>query len=33
MKGFSNKTLEKRLKELYESGILERQAYNESHDE
>ena len=29
MKGFSSKTLAKRLKELDESGILERQAYNE----
>ena len=29
MKGFSSKTLAKRLKELNESGILERQAYNE----
>ena len=29
MKGFSSKTLTKRLKELHESGILERQAYNE----
>ena len=28
-KGFSSKTLAKRLKELDESGILERQAYNE----
>jgi DNA-binding HxlR family transcriptional regulator len=30
MKGFSSKTLVKRLKELNESGILERQAYNET---
>ena len=30
MKGFSSKTLAKRLKELDESGILERQAYNET---
>jgi DNA-binding HxlR family transcriptional regulator len=29
MKGFSSKTLAKRLKELDEGGILERQAYNE----
>jgi DNA-binding HxlR family transcriptional regulator len=29
MKGFSSKTLAKRLKELDETGILERQAYNE----
>jgi DNA-binding HxlR family transcriptional regulator len=29
MKGFSSKTLAKRLKELDESGILEREAYNE----
>jgi DNA-binding HxlR family transcriptional regulator len=29
MKGFSSKTLAKRLKELDECGILERQAYNE----
>ena len=29
MKGFSSKTLAKRLKELDESGILERQAYDE----
>ena len=29
MKGFSSKTLAKRLKELEKSGILERQAYNE----
>ena len=29
MKGFSSKTLAKRLKELDESRILERQAYNE----
>jgi DNA-binding HxlR family transcriptional regulator len=29
MKGFSSKTLAKRLKELDESGILERQVYNE----
>ena len=29
MKGFSSKTSAKRLKELDESGILERQAYNE----
>jgi DNA-binding HxlR family transcriptional regulator len=29
MKGFSSKTLAKRLKELDESGILERQAFNE----
>ena len=29
MKGFSSKTLAKRLKELDESGILERQTYNE----
>ena len=29
MKGFSSKTLAKRLKELDKSGILERQAYNE----
>jgi DNA-binding HxlR family transcriptional regulator len=29
MKGFSSKTLTKRLKELDESEILERQAYNE----
>jgi DNA-binding HxlR family transcriptional regulator len=29
MKGFSSKTLAKRLKELDESGILERQAHNE----
>ena len=29
MKGFSSKTLAKRLKEFDESGILERQAYNE----
>jgi DNA-binding HxlR family transcriptional regulator len=29
MKGLSSKTLAKRLKELNESGILERQAYNE----
>jgi DNA-binding HxlR family transcriptional regulator len=29
MKGFSSKTLAKRLKELDESGILERQFYNE----
>jgi DNA-binding HxlR family transcriptional regulator len=29
MKGFSSKTLAKRLKELDENGILERQAYNE----
>jgi len=27
MKGFSSKTLAKRLKELNESGILERKAY------
>jgi DNA-binding HxlR family transcriptional regulator len=30
MKGFSSKTLAKRLKEFDESGILERQAYNET---
>jgi DNA-binding HxlR family transcriptional regulator len=29
-RGFSSKTLAKRLKELDEYGILERQAYNES---
>jgi len=29
MKGFSSKTLAKRLNELDENGILERQAYNE----
>ena len=29
MKGFRSKSLAKRLKELDESGILERQAYNE----
>jgi DNA-binding HxlR family transcriptional regulator len=29
LKGFSSKTLAKRLKELEKSGILERQAYNE----
>ena len=29
LKGFSSKTLAKRLKEFDESGILERQAYNE----
>ena len=29
LKGFSSKTLAVRLKELQESGILERQAYNE----
>ncbi|MGA7900439.1 MAG: helix-turn-helix domain-containing protein [Nitrososphaeraceae archaeon] len=29
LKGFSSKTLAKRLKELDKSGILERQAYNE----
>ena len=29
LKGFSSKTLAKRLKELDESGILQRQAYNE----
>ena len=29
MKGFSSKTLAKRLKELDEGVILERQAYNE----
>jgi len=29
-RGFSSKTLAKRLKELDECGILERQAYNES---
>src|SRR6476620_5691247 len=29
MKGFSSKTLAKRLKELDENGILERQAYDE----
>jgi DNA-binding HxlR family transcriptional regulator len=29
MKGFSSKTLAKRLKELDEIGILERLAYNE----
>jgi DNA-binding HxlR family transcriptional regulator len=29
MKGFSSKTLAKRLKELDKSGILERQVYNE----
>ena len=29
MKGFSSKTSAKRLKELDESGILKRQAYNE----
>jgi DNA-binding HxlR family transcriptional regulator len=29
MEYFSSKTLTKRLKELDESGILERQAYNE----
>jgi DNA-binding HxlR family transcriptional regulator len=29
MKGFSSKTLAKRLKELDESGVLERRAYNE----
>ena len=29
MKGFSSKTLAKRLKELDENGILERQVYNE----
>src|SRR6188472_4518317 len=29
LKGFSSKTLAKRLKELNKSGILERQAYNE----
>jgi DNA-binding HxlR family transcriptional regulator len=28
-RGFSSKTLAKRLKELDECGILERQAYNE----
>jgi DNA-binding HxlR family transcriptional regulator len=30
MKGFSSKTLARRLKELENGGILERQAYNES---
>jgi DNA-binding HxlR family transcriptional regulator len=29
LKGFSSKTLAKRLKELDKSGVLERQAYNE----
>jgi DNA-binding HxlR family transcriptional regulator len=29
MKGFSSKTLARRLKELEKGGILERQAYNE----
>jgi len=29
-RGFSSKTLAKRLKELDECGILERQTYNES---
>jgi len=29
MKGFSSKTLSKRLNELDESGILERHAHNE----
>jgi DNA-binding HxlR family transcriptional regulator len=31
LKGFSSKTLSKRLKELDKSGVLERQAYNEIH--
>jgi DNA-binding HxlR family transcriptional regulator len=31
LKGFSSKTLAKRLKELDKSGVLERQAYNEIH--
>jgi DNA-binding HxlR family transcriptional regulator len=29
MKGISSKTLARRLKELEQNGILERQAYNE----
>jgi DNA-binding HxlR family transcriptional regulator len=29
LKGFSSKTLARRLKELEKGGILERQAYNE----
>jgi DNA-binding HxlR family transcriptional regulator len=33
LKGFSSKTLAKRLKELDKSEILERQTYNESHPE